>query len=703
MSTFKIPYRPGNEPTQDETKFAPKVKAKQADTSFLPNDLDQFDSTIYNLKLFMIPEADILTRQFDTENRVIIAETGVTTQIVIDDLEIKSFIAPGRKQKNQEAFNFNFTLREYYGAGLIDKIFIASTELGIKNYMDAPYFLELTFAGRDVDSSSPDIESNALRWLWPIRITKIETEVDASGAKYDVEASIFGNVGQWDINGSIPQGITVRGTTVGEAIANLQAQLNVASKQQSVTNATIPDLFSIKVAKSLGDLLLTESKHNNASAKTSGSNADGEDRKIREIALDKHLNIGEAINRIISVAPGYQAESKNTTTASDAEPNDAEKTKKIHRIFPSVEINSFDYGRGQYSKTYIYDVLPYEMTNLQVAPTEQAVSGSKKYREANSKGLIRKKYDYIYTGVNDQVLDFDLKFNFGWYVNIPSQAGIATKMTGAEEGQHITNVYREYRRIREEIIKARGLVADAPFGAGSVANSETDRIQAEINNSGLSDEEQAQLERLLESAVSSRLTGFEASSYNERYAKQQNTSSGVLQDVPRSTAPSSRFVSDYTVSRESLATAYKKYPLAYLENRRDQTDSAYSRSVEGNKGAGQPYVNSLFEQAFGSGGDLVNIELEVKGDPYWLESKEGIEAKGVVDTRPGQVNFVFVVQTADLPSEVTGLVEHTNSPLSGVYGVREIDHSFSNGKFTQKLYAYRDPQILIDDITEDIS
>ena len=179
------------------------AQAQNESYEFEGNLLDQYDNVTYNLKLYMIPEIDILNENIDSDNKVIIAQTGVTANISIDDLEIKTVVAPARDIKNQESFQFDFDLREYYGSSLLDQIYVASRNLGIKNYTKAPHFLELTFSGRDPSTSSPDIDLNAQRWIWPIGIRQITTEVDASGSLYSVNAYHYGDLGQFADIGTI--------------------------------------------------------------------------------------------------------------------------------------------------------------------------------------------------------------------------------------------------------------------------------------------------------------------------------------------------------------------------------------------------------------------------------------------------------------------------------------------------------------------
>lgn len=659
------------------------ARISNAEGGFAPNELDSYDNATYNLRLYMIPEADIISQNYDSDNKVVIAETGVTTQVLIDDLEIESYIAPSRRVRNQESVKFTFSLREYYGAGLLDKIFLASLDLGIKNYYKAPYFLELTFAGREANSSSPDIKAETLRWLWPITIRTIETEVDASGSLYEVEAYAYGNLAQTDDNGAIPKEINVTGKTVGEAVADLEEQMNNMASQEAVTNVTIPDSYAIEVDPEFAEMNLVDDNVTEAAGRNTP--ADTDDRETKDIPLDKNMNIGEAINRILSAAPEYQKVSKNTDTPSEQEVTDAEKTKKIHRIFSNAQIEAFDIGRGDYAKNFSFRVLPYETSTLQVSASEANADGRVVYNNLKGKSLIRKRYNYLYTGVNDQVLNFDLKFNLGWFVHMPSQAGLFTQYANVTEGQHVTNVYKEYQRIRTEITEARRRTANAPEPNRSDLSSQ---VQQEISAAEVTEEERAILERLFQAVI------------NPRLPESENTNSGGA----GSATASNQFVSEYEVTQEKLETAYRQYPMSYMENRRNDEDSEFSRSVESNRSAGRPYVNSLFQQAFSTSGDLVKVEIEAKGDPYWLESKDdGVEAQGSVDTRSAQNSIVFSVQTADLPSETTGIVEHTNSPFSGVYSVYRVDHVFSGGQFTQTLYGARDPKITFNDILEDLN
>ena len=75
-----------------------------------------------------------------------------------------------------------------------------------------------------------------------------------------------------------------------------------------------------------------------------------------------------------------------------------------YKIIPTVELGAFDTRRNCWARTITYHVVPYEVYNakLSVAP------------QATWKDPV-KEYNYIYTGLNVDVLDFEIEFNAMYY------------------------------------------------------------------------------------------------------------------------------------------------------------------------------------------------------------------------------------------------------------------------------------------------
>lgn len=119
-------------------------------------------------------------------------------------------------------------------------------------------------------------------------------------------------------------------------------------------------------------------------------------------------------------------------------------------------------------------------------------------------------------------------------------------------------------------------------------------------------------------------------------------------------------------------------------------------------------VAENFHKSFTSAGsgDLVNVTLEILGDPYWMVDS-GISnyfarqsVKSRLLTEDGSMNYeggdVFVYLTFRTPADInetTGLYEFPSavkeSPFSGIYRVTMCENTFNDGIFKQKLKCIR--------------
>jgi hypothetical protein len=123
-------------------------------------------------------------------------------------------------------------------------------------------------------------------------------------------------------------------------------------------------------------------------------------------------------------------------------------------------------------------------------------------------------------------------------------------------------------------------------------------------------------------------------------------------------------------------------------------------------------VAKTFHKAFivGSSADMVTVDLEILGDPYWMVDS-GISnyfakpadsnGKGVsLVTEDGTMNYegnnVYIYITFKTPVDVnenTGLYDissqQAESPFGGIYRVTMCENTFNDGLFKQKLKCLR--------------
>lgn len=121
-------------------------------------------------------------------------------------------------------------------------------------------------------------------------------------------------------------------------------------------------------------------------------------------------------------------------------------------------------------------------------------------------------------------------------------------------------------------------------------------------------------------------------------------------------------------------------------------------------------VAENFQQAFisGNSADMVVVNLEILGDPYWLVDS-GMANYFVAAPDPtsqimddGTMNYesgnVFIYITFRTPADVntlTGLYDFSiagkESPFGGIYRINMCENTFSDGKWSQKLKCLRMP------------
>lgn len=77
------------------------------------------------------------------------------------------------------------------------------------------------------------------------------------------------------------------------------------------------------------------------------------------------------------------------------------------KIIPQIELKSFDTNRNEYATKTTYHVVPYTVKNTK--HPQVALSGPPS---------PVKEYNYIYTGLNTDVLDFDIEFKAAYYVAV---------------------------------------------------------------------------------------------------------------------------------------------------------------------------------------------------------------------------------------------------------------------------------------------
>lgn len=393
-----------------------------------------------------------------------------TPEYFVDNFVLQAQLGGSAKTGNTNVSSFSFEVYEPYSLGLfLQSLQAAAIGAGYPSYLnDTPYLLKLEFLGYQ-DSGAVFGSTEDLAKYFTIKITKAEFTVNEGGSKYKVEAAPFHHQGFSDVINNIPTDLKLTGMKVSEVLSSGPQSLINALNQLQLENvnkkqAEIPDLYEIvfpidasdkvgldgglstEVLKAMADpkkpvtqriavqareaaagtfgqgvigsasMGFSETSGGNYNFKLEGDIIDEKtgrivrdrmtiDPKQREIQFPQGSKITEIIKYIVS-ASEYCVKSLKGENIKDG-------MVDWFRIDVQIQLLDFDRIRNVKAKKYVYRVVPFKVSATTYQNPTAPASGQDKLEK-----IICKRYDYLYTGQNNDILRFDLTFNGMFYTGI---------------------------------------------------------------------------------------------------------------------------------------------------------------------------------------------------------------------------------------------------------------------------------------------
>lgn len=726
---------------------------------FQPNVLDNFDQYTYHWKLFITSLENSYNGAFlSLDNQTIIAESAVT-DLTIDKVEFEGIPVPSVTAGTGTMTTIKFEITEPSGAGLIDKMYYQAIALGIGNWTVMPFYIQLEFRARDPETSNSlqsfdGINSGGiagLRWVWPLKITDMKAHVTHVGTRYEFQAVYFDEYTQSNTNFAIQSNMILeRLNTFGDAMKALESKLNADEYEKLVANYTIPDSYKIVVDPELiGQTLL--------SPKEGQSTAWGKDF----LDFNKKTatyNAGTGIDKIIDSLLGSIGELQEAVEGSNTpggKPNTAktEKTqmKKLWRVITECRPFAFDYSRQDNAVEHTIYIVKYDIGVLyanatQVGATPETAEASRnRMLEYVKNKILCKKYDYIYTGLNDQILNFDLNLNFAFASVLARYDGLYSDGFTQTPGITVTkDKIDKQKQVVETVRKVIRFINSTPPDKldENQMSAMIQNAQVDVGNSTLDSETQQRLIILLQNAKPANRQTYIADlkAKNVAAARQYanalanptnltNANGGVIgsptfmSDVDISSADSKKAQENMISSLVTRST--KLHPVAFREGVQENNLKMGTDPASDN---GRARTSSMFATAlYSASGDanLVQVKLSIKGDPYWIFPKTDInpstgnylyktdldtdQAIKTIKTRSVEEvntntsdNYIIIrFRTPRMFNNDTGLYRDPTTAdnysevetFSGVYRVVGINNKFENGKFIQELNCILDNSI----------
>lgn len=568
----EIPKIPSTSPIVPVKTEAEQAANKESGGLPIPNPLNVYASYNYIVTIACLTNDEVnnpwTTYRVSTPSNIVLRSGGwgntpglVSTsewdsklEYFIDNLTMKSLIAPSELVKHTNATEIEFQVTEPYGVGtFIESLMKTAQNAGHSNHLSAPFLMIIDFIGWDDNGKSVNHIDTGLRRTIPFRFSNITFNVTEAGSTYSVSAYPWNEQSTLNHVFSLKENRKIRGRTVKECCqtgfyAVSSAFNNREQKKRIQDPSYVPDEYLIIFPKEedevdliekiqLGSSNSTETKFDfegdSINAAGTGKRAISGEEEFRlwgtvasAIVKDENfraeLEANESIiilrsnegekartyadnmnnnNKIGSakivenpqdqvkhpMATPMFAELKNTrdgifdrnkikisddiaefnfktgTTVEDmieeiilmseygrtlleAEP-DADgmiKWFKIETYLIAITNKNKQKTEGRDAYVYIYAVVPYKTHKSRFTPVTNIIDVT------SLENQCIKQYDYIYTGQNDSILNFDIAINSGFFVAV----------NATHTGKHGTKTKKSDSRGRQapsqEIVQTPG-------------------------------------------------------------------------------------------------------------------------------------------------------------------------------------------------------------------------------------------------------
>ncbi len=650
--------------------------------------------------------------------QVTIAESGVTG-FNIESVTMDGNIGTDFQSSSSTFTNFEMKITEPNGVKFLDALRNAALQLKIQNYQKSFYYLELTFKGYDEDGT-PNLAPfkdfpNGGKWLWSVCITDIQVALSAGGGTYVLKMVPMEDTLQIAQYNLLPGPIPANGSTVGEVFDNLALKLNqqweaYMGRKDIITYEfkfhPVKDVFSS--AEEVRKMSVVFDKPELNEERSKDFKAD-ENKGERTSWFPKGSTISQTLDTVMQSCVPAQKLALDVVKENVVDEGNNRVNAKgfrqsiLWRIEPEVHFTGFDPLSNDYQKKFTIHIYGFRNHAAVLSPIESKSSIEIQkaiLADLAHRNFLPKKYEYLFSGVNSEVLDLDLNYNLAWCVQLPRFVESTQEQT------------ETHAKAPTESEKNAASNANQP----STANPKLTPSQILGNNQQISTEynsKKDELQRLLAQRENNPESVSDADlrklTEEVKVLKAKNTESSLAVQKADAEARASRplvmpatnyereYAEDLT-NQKSDITDETQY-LSTMPISTTNVDMSDVTGMTGQNSAGKSLYGAVLNQVYGTvASQFLTIELTVRGDPFWIGAgsfeKLTLRKSEVFDshypnTQEGCNNFLLRFFYPLGQNDDGELELRTNEVVNGIYQVNKVSHRFQEGKFTQVLSAYR--------------
>jgi hypothetical protein len=475
-----------------------------------------------------------------------------------------------------------------------------------------------------------------------------------------------------------------------------------------------------------------------------------------ELRVREGSTIYTVIAQVLSMNKEFQSYVSRKQTLDDPGNDDVDDNQTFVAWFDvhcEIQTIEWDKKRNKYAKKYIYTPYLIEDIRSDVALTTKETSflsetieigrngslgnkpvvaiATKRLQDLYNAGVLHKSYFYLFTGLNDQIVNLDIKFEHGTTLLLPPKGGVVgdysvtnrnaiTNSTPAVDNGRNSLSAAENTNNRETVVglfnKIKGFADDIKTVADTIGRSPTELAGILRDSTGKAARDLAQS---LDSATVNRLATTLGSSDGADPADTRTTNTDI---TVTTSGPYSPEVSGFLYAEDFIqpggALTQEEISAAGLQTLPTSTPAETPPATPTVRSVPSPLsgitsdgpASTLMGYAYRareSSGFLLEIDLTLRGDPYWLSNKNSGKfeyGKPTPDrtTNPSNGKKMYFLLTIGSPRSYdfdvsdednnTGYwsSNSTSGVFSGLYYPTNWKNRFSGGIFTTEIKAAKE-------------
>jgi len=679
-------------------------------SQYLENVLNRYESYTYQWQLMMVhPRESTEFEDLIDKGRVVtLAHSGVESEINIQSVQQEMTLAFAKQNRNAVGNMFTIQLVEPLGTTMFNRIKLGAARLGIENHLQACYLLELKFNGFLPDGSSTDTPPGPFYYMTTMASLDFSYRQGASTYTANLIETQQEAYSRLQLN--LPFEGSINANTYGGFLKALQKEINDQELERTKLNEH--QLFSHQYTIELDAEASRWNDWKFSAAIEADKNAaisiTGSGNLIFE------FNPGTSIVALMSTAlfqteefqklpvhtnSGSQQFAKDKPTAAEAKAELLQQLLTWFKLDTSVEYLQYDKLSKHYQKKITYTIGQFVTPEIVHDPvsyyTLMANPSMQRQRLQNifDNDLLRKRFDFTFTGLNTEVIDLDITMNNMYYqIQALNNGEVSGRTVAGESGpENELNIFRgELRSLQAKISKKKSAITKLQKENEGQINSADDAIANQQRSTEISN---------LESEI--RQLEARANLIDEQMTDLQRK----IDSQPINGRTPNRISGTRYITQNELLNNPKivhEVPLTFQSN--NISSQSTSGPDQGNQSSGSLMLGAV-EVGLNALSDLIEQNITVRGDPYWLGKQKRANNNNIgADYEHGGLNYFLNVKFPTYPDDNTGLPLQMDNDFSimGIYRVYSVRASYDAGSFTMQLSSFRDMNANVGTLWEDL-